>query len=143
VASVVLLWLLPFSRVAFSTISEDDERLPPGAGTFALGPVVWDLETYRTSPALEPFRTLVRARCGEAPDDAWGLAPCVMTALADAFVQGDPSAEFLSPSFDPEATLERHLAGEPGHCVTRSGILATALLSTGTPARVVQWLEVG
>jgi hypothetical protein len=31
-------------------------------------------------------------------------------------------------------------AGEPGHCLTRSAILATQLLSVGVPARVIQMM---
>jgi hypothetical protein len=34
------------------------------------------------------------------------------------------------------------MAGAPGHCLTRSAILATELLSVGIPARVVQFVPV-
>src|SRR5207248_8338036 len=40
---------------------------------------------------------------------------------------------------DPVANFEAHLSGEPGHCVNRSAMLATTLLSVGIPARVASF----
>jgi hypothetical protein len=46
----------------------------------------------------------------------------------------------VNVDFDPAAHFASHMAGEPSHCLTRSAILATQLLSVGIPARVVQFV---
>jgi Transglutaminase-like superfamily len=67
-----------------------------------------------------------------------GAATCVSDVFARAFKHGNPTTEFLHAKYNPAAALAQHLNGAPGHCVTRSGLLTTALLSVGIPARQVQ-----
>lgn len=64
---------------------------------------------------------------------------CLAEAFDRAFPAGTPKHEFLERHFDPVANFEAHLSGEPGHCLNRSGMLATTLLSVGIPARVVSF----
>jgi hypothetical protein len=63
--------------------------------------------------------------------------------LRDRVPPGNPSSEYVDRAFDPVAHFERHMGGEPGHCLTRSAILASELLSVGVPARVMQMVPPG
>jgi hypothetical protein len=64
---------------------------------------------------------------------------CLSRAFDHAFPAGTPKHEFLERHFDPVADFEAHLSGQPGHCVNRSAMLATTLLSVGIPARVASF----
>ena len=75
--------------------------------------------TVVTPPACRPRPARQRRSLGEAPS-----------------ATQPPSSSTASST--PSKHLERHMAGEPGHCLTRSAIVATQLLSVGIPARVVQ-----
>jgi hypothetical protein len=79
---------------------------------------------------------VTRATCG----DAVGLdaAACATRLLAARVPIGNPSTEYVDYAFDPVRHFEQHMAGEPGHCLTRSAMLTAQLLAVGVPARVVQ-----
>lgn len=101
-----------------------------------LGSLLWDVDAYRHAPSLEPLRAMVRATCpasGPVP-----TAMCLTEAFARWFDNGPPTHEFFDRDYDPVATFEEHAHGAPGHCVTRSALIATSLLSVGVLARVVQ-----
>jgi hypothetical protein len=66
------------------------------------------------------------------------LVVCLSNVLAARFGHGGPRQQLFDAKFDPTTALASHLSGASGHCVSRSGIIATALLATGVPARVVQ-----
>jgi hypothetical protein len=80
----------------------------------------------------------------EACGDVKGLAAaaCATKVLTDKFPVGEPANEFVNSDFDPLAHFRSHMAGAPGHCLTRSAILATEFLAVGIPARVVQFIPV-
>ncbi len=141
-SSLAALWALPYSRCEMTTIEVADEARAPGADSFALGPIEFDLAAYRTAPELEPFREFRRRSCDGVVEPV-ALTACLISAAADAFPHGTPSVEFMNAGYVPSEALARHLAGERGHCVTRSGLIVATLLATGTPARVVQWCAVG
>jgi hypothetical protein len=101
-----------------------------------VGPLEWHVTELKSAPALEPFRVAFRESC--AGLSGLAAATCVSVSLAKHFRNGEPRDEFFGPLFNPTDHLRRHLAGEPGHCVTRSAILATELLAVGIPARVIQ-----
>jgi hypothetical protein len=98
----------------------------------------WTPAPYLAAPELQPIRATVDQQC---PDSrGYSLAVCLSDLFARRFPHGEPSREFFDRRYDPVAAFHSHLAGESGHCVSRSGMLALALLATGTPARVVQIL---
>lgn len=138
IASVAALAVLAHTEGAscwvVSATTDEVERAPtPG---FAIGGVRWDPSATARDPALAPFRSDFNAHCaGRLGRDA---ALCVTRHLDDAFPWGAPRTDLLAPRFDPAADLAAHLAGEPGHCVTRSGITVDELLSVGIPARLAQ-----
>lgn len=84
---------------------------------------------------FDPFRAYFAHWCR----DTTGLtaAECLSDRMAQQFPHGTPSDDLFYASYDPARSLAAHAAGEPGHCVTRSGLVVTALLSVGIPARVV------
>ena len=88
---------------------------------------------------LRAHRALVEDACGHEPDGL-ATAVCISDRFATTFAQGPPRHEFVDPDFDPARDLRDHLAGAPGHCMTRAAQLATSLLSVGVAARVVQTL---
>lgn len=143
IGSAASLVALPYSRCAMRPIGVADEQRAPGADAFELGPLEFDLRAYREAPELEPFRDFQRSACPGLEGSPIALTTCLMDAMAQAFPHGEPSVEFMSSGYVPTEALARHMAGEQGHCVTRSGLIATALLANGTPARVVQWFAVG
>lgn len=77
-----------------------------------------------------------RKACGEKKGVAAAL--CLSDRFAKEIPWGEPFNEFFYPGHDPVKEFHRHIRGEQGHCVTRSGYIATILLSVGIPARVVQ-----
>ena len=133
----LLLRLLPYSSVRIAAVEalEVDSRPSPD---FAIGPLYWPVTALTADPALQPFREAMKASC----DATRGLAAaaCVSQVLSERFPAGGPSTEYVNVAFDPVAHFKSHMAGEPGHCLTRSAILATELLSVGVPARVLQML---
>ena len=133
------LWALPYSSVRLKAV-DPSEALRPPTTAFAVGPLNWQVSDMATSPALEPFRKTMRASCGGAQGLA--AAECATRVLAERIPLGEPSTEFVRSDFDPVVHLEAHMAGAPGHCLTRSAILATELLAVGIPARVVQFVPV-
>jgi hypothetical protein len=136
-ALLLVLKALPYSTMILEPVAEDEARKRPGPD-FSLGSVTWTVTAYAELKELRPFRDKMRASCGTAR----GLeaATCGTRQLqVSAF--GSPATEFVNADFDPVAHLERHLNGAPGHCLTRSAILAAELLATGTPARVVQMVS--
>ncbi len=107
----------------------------PITSSFSLGPLAVDMPAFE-DPKLEPFRALMRTSC----PNRQGLAAaiCLANELAHRFPHGAPRNEFFSRQYDPAADLALHLAGAPGHCVTRSALLATTLLASGQPSRLMQ-----
>src|SRR4051794_28336216 len=133
-AQLLLLRGLDYSKAWFSAVAVQDALVP--RDPLALGGLRWDPAPYVHAPELDSFRAMVNEHC--AGRAAFETAVCLSDLFAVRFRQGEPDQEFFQKSYDPAAALARHLAGRPGHCVTRSGLMATALLSAGFPARVVQ-----
>jgi len=104
---------------------------------FSIGSVQWGVEQFSRAPELAPFRRYFFETCGSQTGTQ--AAMCLSQAFYRAFPAGTPKHEFFERHFDPIASFEAHLSGEPGHCVNRSGMLATTLLSVGIPARVVSF----
>lgn len=115
---------------------DEPDRPPAADGSFSVGPLRWDVPAYRAAPSLAPFRELFAEHCPGRQGLA--AATCMSDVFARAFKHGNPTTEFLHATYDPAAALALHLNGAPGHCVTRSGLLATTLLSVGIPTRQVQ-----
>lgn len=137
-----VILLVALARLQYSTAwlvrtSDEDVSAAPN-GLFSIGSVEWPVSAYAASPALDAFRRSFQSSCGPTKDDAIAAALCVSNRMASTFPHGKPESEFVAPSFDPIVELTRHRSGDAGHCVTRSAILATELLSVGVPARVVQ-----
>lgn len=112
--------------------SDASSSLPTKEG-FRVGPLEWDLKQYEADPKLDALRDFFAQRC--AGRVGLTATRCVSDEFARAFPHGPPKREFVDASYDPVSDLRAHMAGEPGHCVTRSGLLAAVLLSVGIPAR--------
>lgn len=124
------------NRSSWFTRSSVAGALSAPRSDFRVGMVEWNVAAYATDPALLPFREAFRRRCnGRRGIEA---AVCVSNAMARQFPHGRPPVEFIDRVFDPTLHLARHAGGAPGHCMNRSAILATQLLSVGLPARVTQ-----
>lgn len=128
---------LPYSTSLILSAAESEASQPPG-DAFALGPFLWPLADYREAATLEPFRTAFAPTCGQL--DGLEAARCVVDIIKERSPRGEPKQEFVDPSFDPADVLTAHLAGQPGHCMSRSFMTATALLAMGKPARIIQLL---
>lgn len=115
-----------------SGVAESDPR-----HEFSIGSVRWEVGQFSSAPQLAPFRRYFFERCGGQTGTQ--AAMCLSTAFDHAFPEGTPKHEFLERHFDPVGDFEAHLSGQPGHCVNRSAMLATTLLSVGIPARVVSF----
>ncbi len=109
----------------------------PGRG-FSIGSIRWETEQFSRAPGLAPFRHYFLETCGGQTGTQ--AAICLSQAFDHAFPAGTPKHEFLERNFDPVANFEAHLSGQPGHCVNRSAMLATTLLSVGIPARVASFI---
>jgi hypothetical protein len=138
-AEILLLARLHYSKAWLQQVSLEQALAPQDP--LVLGGLSWHPEQYLGNPRLAPFADLVRRHCS-------GLGPlettrCLSDLLAARFPHGSPTEELFDPGFSPTAQLKRHLEGEPGHCVTRSGIIATALLASGIPGRMVQLIGEG
>ena len=132
---------LPYTQSIIDRVEKEDLCNPPnGANAFRIGDREWDIDQYRASATLEPYRTFLERH-------ALGLKGIDATrSICDAFNSkvtfGNPAREFLySPDYVPSADFESCLKGGPGHCVTISGHVACILLSSGLPARVVQFIS--
>ena len=134
---VVGLRALPYSSVRLAAVAQSEATRPPTT-SFDVGPLHWPVSDLAASPALQPFRNAMRDSCGDARGIA--AAECATKVLTDRVPVGAPTNEFVRTDFDPVAHFKEHMAGAPGHCMTRSAILATQLLSVGIPARVVQFV---
>lgn len=134
-ALALLLRALPYSSCRLTAVSAAEVGRRP-TPDFTLGPLTWRVAEWKEAQALNVFRKSLRADCGWATGVK--AATCAAAALARRSPLGRPSSEFIDREFDPVRHFERHMAGEPGHCLTRSAIIATQLLAVGIPARVVQ-----
>lgn len=136
--SMAYLRALPYSTSWLVAVDEKVATAPPSASGFALGPLEWDLETYRGATMLEPFRVAFASCSSLLGLDA---ARCATNIIQSRSSAGSPTTEFVDAQYDPAEALHAHLSGAPGHCTARSSMLATALLSMGLAARVVQVLS--
>jgi hypothetical protein len=136
VVQLVALRRLEYSQAWVVNASIDEARAP--RDPLALGGLRWDPAPYVAAPALAPFRAMVAGRCGGL--NAVATADCLSDLFAERFAHGRPSREFFAKGYSPAQDLAAHLGGAPGHCVTRSGLLAAGLLAAGFPARVAQFL---
>ena len=128
---------LPYSTSWIERVSEDQVLLAPGE-KFRAGDLVWDMNSYRLAPTLQPFRDTFGTPC--AGKRGLEAARCVSDVIKAKSPRGDPTVEFVDAQFDPAASLRAHMEGAPGHCTTRSAMTATGLLALGVPARIVQVL---
>lgn len=141
--SMAGLWALP-GRSSESKHAEvaEAERVPEAEGHFDLSVLHWDMSLYRSDARLEPLRREFSRSCGGL--EGLVAAGCIGDLFHRSFPGGAPKHEFVDATYDPAADLASHLAGgEPGHCVTRAGLVAATLLASGIPARVVQIRSVG
>jgi hypothetical protein len=136
VAQVLLLRDLQYSKAALASVSLQEALQP--ADPLVLDGLRWHPEPYSRAPGLAPMRAMAREHCPGL--SGFALGTCVSNVFAQRFSNGQPSREFFDRQHDPVAVFLGHMAGEPGHCVTRSGMLAATLLAAGTPARVAQIL---
>lgn len=130
---------LPYSTSLLEDVSPNEAvtQSQHPEGGFNIGPLRWDIPSYVTDPRLEPFRRYFYENC----DGQTGVtaALCLSDKFAEQFPFGEPLDDFFKADYDPAASLVAHTQkGEPGHCVTRSGLVAATLLAVGIPACVVQ-----
>ena len=136
VATVGLMAALPGRTSTHSRVTVEEVAAVPHADGFHLDGMRFDLGAYRRDTRLEPLRQFMTITCpGRA---GLGAAVCISDEFVRRFPFGAPHQEFVNPAYDPVADLRAHLAGEPGHCVTRSGLVAAILLASGISARQVQ-----
>ncbi len=135
--AVAALAALPYSTSWIERVEDSEVSLNPGQ-SFRVGPLAWDLALYRTAPTLLAFRETFGPECSNKV----GLeaALCVADIIKAKSPRGTPSIEFVDEDFDPAISLRAHMLGAAGHCTTRSAMTATALLSLGVAARIVQVL---
>ncbi len=103
--------------------------------SFVIGSIRWNVDGYARDPNLQQFRDFFHMHCAGATGTQAAL--CVSNVIAAASPIGEPQSDFYARDYDPRRDLSGLSAGEPGHCVNRSGVVATTLLSAGIPARVV------
>ncbi len=131
---------LPYRTAEIVRVDNASER-PAADGAFRVGDLVWDTPRFAQDPSFEPMRSFFREHC---PGLRGGpAAMCISDVFARTFPKGTPRSELFDPTYDPVADLSAHRGGEPGHCVTRSGLMSATLLSVGIPAKVVQLLGAG
>lgn len=133
-AEVGTLGALDYSKGWLAVVDTTAATSP--ADPVRLSDFNWDPSLFANDPDLAPFVHVVRENCPNLGGLA--TAKCLSNVLAARFAHGGPTQELFDANFSPVAVLRKHLAGEEGHCVTRSGIIATALLASGIPARMVQ-----
>jgi hypothetical protein len=134
VAQLAALRRIEYSQAWLASVDLPQAR---AAGpSLELGGLRWDPRPYVAAPSLEPFRAVVARHCpGRSGVDT---ASCLGDLFSQRFVHGRPRIELFAAGYVPTEALAEHLAGAPGHCVSRSGLMATALLASGFPARLVQ-----
>ncbi|MBL4818141.1 MAG: transglutaminase domain-containing protein [Deltaproteobacteria bacterium] len=125
---------LAYSRALIYFVSADKAR--QASQKLHLGLLNWEAVKYHEASELDSFREFTLKQCGHGKN--LEIAICLSNFFAQAFPQGDPAIEFFSPNYNPAEDLKAHSEGAPGHCTTRSALVATSLLSIGVPARVVQ-----
>ena len=103
---------------------------------FEMGGLRWPVDAYAASPALHELRRNFDTECGGRRSIEAAL--CVSDRMSRQFPHGGPDDEYVAGSFDPTTFARHHAGGAPGHCGTRSAILAGELLAVGVPARIVQ-----
>jgi hypothetical protein len=135
-ASFLCLLSLPGRSSEHVRFNLADIDRPPQAGGFSVGPIFWDMRAYEADPKLEPLRAFFRSQCGG--QRGLDAARCLANAFQSLFPWGSPRHEFVDAQYDPVADFDAHRHGEAGHCVTRSGLIATILLAQSIPARQVQ-----
>jgi hypothetical protein len=128
---------LPYSSSLMAN-TESAAAVSDPSHEFSIGSLRWEVEQFSSAPSLAPFRRYFFEKCGGQTRAQ--AAMCLTRAFARAFPNGKPKHEFLERDFDPVSNFRAHLSGQPGHCVNRSGMLATTLLSVGIPARVVSFV---
>lgn len=134
-ALLAAYWTLPYKSSLLTSASLEQVLAPPKS-SFAIGSMRWDLRAYATDPHLEPLRVYFRSIAGGRKGVAAALA--ISKDFVSRFPFDNAPRECFSRAFDPVEDLEEHLRGAPGHCVTRSSLASTVLLSVGIPARMVQ-----
>ncbi len=135
-ASLVAVSSLPGRSSVHERVTIEELSAAPTSDGFQLGPLRWATDALHHDRSLDPFRELVAQDCpGRRGLEA---AICFSNVLARHFPHGDPNHEFLDGAYDPVEDLRLRMGGASGHCVTRSGLLATALLASGIHARQVQ-----
>ncbi len=127
---------LPYASSLMSSADIAITASDPSHG-FSIGPVRWETGQFSRASVLAPFRRYFAEKC--AGQTGAGAAMCLSKAFDRAFPAGMPKHEFLERYFDPVSNFEAHILGQPGHCLSRSAMLATTLLSVGIPARVVSF----
>jgi len=127
---------LPYASFLMANTDTALAASDPSHG-FSIGSVRWEVRQFSSAPGLAPFRRYFLETCGSQTGPQ--AAMCLSEAFDRAFPAGRPKHEFLERHFDPVANFEAHLSGQPGHCVNRSGMVATTLLSVGIPARVASF----
>ena len=127
---------LPYASFLMANTDTGVAASDPSHG-FSIGSMRWEVEQFSRAPGLAPFRRYFLERCGGQIGSQ--AAMCLSQSFDRAFPAGTPKHEFLERHFDPVADFEAHLSGQPGHCVNRSAMLATTLLSMGIPARVASF----
>jgi hypothetical protein len=131
------LWLLrrlPYSKAWLVAVDRQGAAAP--REPLSLGGLHWEPTLYAAAPNLEASRLLVHEHCAGLA--AFDTGRCLANFFAERFPHGPPQQEFFDKYYEPGTDLASHVAGAPGHCVTRSALVATALLAAGFPARVVQ-----
>jgi len=133
---LVVTKTLPYASFLIANTDTGAAASDPSHG-FSIGSTRWEVAQFATAPGLGTFRRYFLETCGGQTGTQ--AAICLSQGFDRVFPAGTPRHEFLERHFDPVANFKAHLAGEPGHCVNRSGMLATTLLSVGIPARVVSF----
>ena len=136
-AQLFVLRNLPYSKASLGAVSVEEALNPKDP--LVLDELDWHPARFQNDPSLDPIRAVTREHCPNSI--GFALATCLTNVFARKFPHGAPSREFFDRVYDPVKMWNGHLSGEPGHCVSRSGLLATALLASGTPARVVQFFS--
>jgi hypothetical protein len=136
IVQIFALTTLPYSKASLRSVKLEAALNP--TDPLVLDGLNWRPDHYVRAASLQSVRDTVAEHCPAL--SGFALARCMSNLFATRFANGHPKREFFNRQHDPVGVFRAHLAGETGHCVSRSGMLALALLATGTPARVVQIL---
>lgn len=135
-ACLVAMSLLPGRTATHGRATMAEAAALPDANGFVLDGLHFDRHAISTDPHLEPLRQFFKKTC--PAKTGLDAAVCISDEFARVFPFGAANHEFVDPQYDPVADLQAHVAGEAGHCVTRSGLAAAILLASGINARQVQ-----